>query len=286
VCEHTPAWLPRVPRVLVDLPVPFPSSEIQHRIWVRHLPPHLRLDPELSIEKLVKTYSLSCASIIETTDELSRFDRIHARGGNVDNATVLDLVRRRLAHQLGELAEPVRTTLDWRDVILSEEIMDRVIEFLNFARHRESVMSNMGFGRKLAYGRGLSALFSGPPGTGKTMIAGLIAKELGLELFRVDLSRIVSKWIGETEKNLATAFDEAKNARAILLFDEADALFGKRTEVKDAHDRYANIAANYLLQKLEAYRGVAIVTTNRRQALDPAFLRRLRTIIEFPAPAR
>ncbi len=286
VCEHMPAWLPRVPRVLVDLQVPFPSPQIQHRIWVRNLPPHLHLDPELSIEKLVKTYSLSCASIIGTTDELSRFDRIHARGGRIDNATVLDVVRRRLAHQLGELAEPVRTTLDWRDVILSEEIMDRVIEFLNFARHRESVMSDMGFGRKLAYGRGLSALFSGPPGTGKTMICSLLAKELGMELYRIDLSQVVNKYIGETEKNLGKVFDEASRGQVILLFDEADSIFAKRTEVKSSHDRYANLEVNYLLQRMEGHEGIVVMTTNSENSIDRAFLRRIRFRVRFPAPTQ
>ncbi|MEO8845357.1 MAG: AAA family ATPase [Kofleriaceae bacterium] len=286
VCEHMPVWLPRVPRVLVDLQVPFPSPEIQHRLWVRHLPPHLHLDPELSIEKIVKTYSLSCASIIGTTDELSRFDRIHARGGHIDNATVLDVVRRRLAHQLGELAEPVRTTLDWRDVILSEEIMDRVIEFLNFARHRESVMSEMGFGRKLAYGRGLSALFSGPPGTGKTMICSLLAKELGMELYRIDLSQVVNKYIGETEKNLGKVFDEAARGQVILLFDEADAIFAKRTEVKSSHDRYANLEVNYLLQRMEGHEGIVVMTTNSENSIDRAFLRRIRFRVRFPAPTQ
>jgi len=137
--------------------------------------------------------------------------------------------------------------------------------------------------RKLAAAPG-TALFAGPPGAGKTTAAQGLARDLGRELLRIDLSRVVSRYIGETEKNLDRIFADAESHGAVLLFDEADALFGKRTEVKDAHDRYANIAANYLLQKLEAYRGVAIVTTNRRQALDPAFLRRLRTIIEFPAP--
>ena len=127
-------------------------------------------------------------------------------------------------------------------------------------------------------------LVTGATGTGKTMIAGLIAKELGLELFRVDLSRTVSKWVGETEKNLGMAFDEARNARAILLFDEADSLFGKRTEVKSSNDRYANLETNYLLQRIETFEGIILLTTNRETAIDEAFRRRLRFKIEFPAP--
>jgi hypothetical protein len=284
VCEHNPKWLARLRRVLIDLPVPFPSSAIQQRLWVRHLPPHLHLDPDLSLEAIVKTYALSCASIISTTDELSRFDRVHARGGIVDNAMLLDLVRKRLAHQLGELADVVKTTMDWPDVILSDEIMDRVIEFLNFARHRQSVMREMGFGRKLAYGRGLSALFSGPPGTGKTMICSLLAKELGMDLYRIDLSQVVNKYIGETEKNLGRVFDEAARGQVILLFDEADSIFAKRTEVRSSNDRYANLEVNYLLQRMEGFEGIVVMTTNSESSIDRAFLRRIRFRVRFPAP--
>jgi len=285
VCEHNPPWLARVQRVLIDLPVPFPSATIQQRLWVRHLPPHLHLDPDLSIESIVKTYSLSCSSIIATTDELSRFDRVHARGGTVDNEILLELVRRRLAHQVGELADVVKTTMDWKDVILSDEIMDRVIEFLNFARHRQSVMREMGFGRKLAYGRGLSALFSGPPGTGKTMICSLLAKELGMELYRIDLSQVVNKYIGETEKNLGKVFDEAARGQVVLLFDEADSIFSKRTEVRSSNDRYANLEVNYLLQRMESFEGIVVMTTNAESSIDRAFLRRIRFRVRFPAPS-
>jgi SpoVK/Ycf46/Vps4 family AAA+-type ATPase len=135
-------------------------------------------------------------------------------------------------------------------------------------------------------GKGLNALFSGSPGTGKTMAAEVIAQELQLDLYKIDLSQVVSKYIGETEKNLDGIFTAAENANAILLFDEADALFGKRSEVKDAHDRYANIEVGYLLQKMEEYEGIAILTTNFRSNMDDAFLRRLRFIVEFPFPSR
>ncbi len=139
--------------------------------------------------------------------------------------------------------------------------------------------------RKLAAAPGV-ALFAGPPGAGKTPAAQGLARELGRDLLRIDLGRIVSKYIGETEKNLDRLFADAEAAGAVLILDEADALFGKRTEVRDDHDRYANIEVDYLLQKLEAYRGLAILTTNSRQNIDEAFLRRLRTIIEFPPPPR
>jgi SpoVK/Ycf46/Vps4 family AAA+-type ATPase len=146
------------------------------------------------------------------------------------------------------------------------------------------VHGDWGFGNKLGHGRGISALFSGGSGTGKTMAAGIIANELGLDLYRIDLSQVVNKYIGETEKNLERVFNAAEQANAILFFDEADALFGKRSDVKDAHDRYANLEVGYLLQKMEEYEGLAILATNLRQNLDDAFLRRLSVIVDFPFP--
>src|SRR5574340_1611248 len=136
----------------------------------------------------------------------------------------------------------------------------------------------------MARGLGVSALFSGESGTGKTLAAEVVAAELGLDLYRIDLSGVVSKYIGETEKNLRTVFAAAEDSGAVLLFDEADALFGKRSEVKDSHDRYANVEISYLLQRMESYRGLAILTTNMKSALDTAFLRRIRFIVQFPFP--
>nr|HPH70054.1 ATP-binding protein [Kofleriaceae bacterium] len=152
------------------------------------------------------------------------------------------------------------------------------------AAHRERIFADWGFDRKLPYGRGLSALFAGPPGTGKTMICSLLAKELGLELYRIDLSQVVNKYIGETEKNLGRVFDEAARGQVMLLFDEADSLFAKRTEVKSSHDRYANLEVNYLLQRMESHEGVVVMTTNSETAIDPAFRRRIRFRVRFPAP--
>ena len=146
------------------------------------------------------------------------------------------------------------------------------------------VYGEWGFDSKFSLGKGLNALFAGPPGTGKTMAAEVIARELQLDLYKIDLSQVVSKYIGETEKNLDRIFREARASYSILFFDEADALFGKRSEVKDAHDRYANIEVGYLLQKMEEYDGIAILATNLRQHMDEAFVRRMHVIIEFPFP--
>jgi SpoVK/Ycf46/Vps4 family AAA+-type ATPase len=150
--------------------------------------------------------------------------------------------------------------------------------------HRTTVYDSWGFGAISARGLGISALFAGSSGTGKTLAAEVLANALALDLYRIDLSSVVSKYIGETEKNLRRVFDAAEDGGAILFFDEADALFGKRSEVKDSHDRYANIEINYLLQRMESYRGLAVLATNRKGDLDPAFMRRVRFVVNFPFP--
>jgi len=167
---------------------------------------------------------------------------------------------------------------------LQESQREILHEIALHVRHRFTVHEQWGFSKQSTRGLGISTLFSGPSGTGKTMAAEVLANEVRLDLYRIDLSQVVSKYIGETEKNLARVFEAAEGGGAILLFDEADALFGKRSEVKDSHDRYANIEVSYLLQRMESYRGLAVLTTNRKSALDPAFLRRLRFVVEFPFP--
>jgi SpoVK/Ycf46/Vps4 family AAA+-type ATPase len=170
------------------------------------------------------------------------------------------------------------------DVILPRPGRDQLDEIVANVRLASRVLDQWGFGEKLPYGRGVAVLFHGPSGTGKTMAAQGIAGELGIEIFALDLSRVVSKYIGDTEKNIDAVFTDAQRSGAAVLINEADALFGKRSEVKDAHDRYANIEVAYLLQRMEDFEGLAILTTNIRQNLDPAFLRRLRFVIEFPRP--
>ena len=259
-----------------------PTETEQLRLWHKALPPAVPRAVDLHPELLVRRYHLTPGDITEAANAAVVAAMRH--GSPITLAHVTDAVRGRLRHRLKDIADVVATTVEWDDIVLREDIVDRIIELLSVVQYEKIVMDEWGFSRRFSYGRGLSALFSGPPGTGKTMIAGLIAKELGLELFRVDLSRVVSKWVGETEKNLGTAFDEAKNARAILLFDEADALFGKRTEVKSSNDRYANLETNYLLQRIESFEGIVLLTTNRDTSIDEAFRRRLRFRIEFPTP--
>ncbi|MGH2538530.1 MAG: ATP-binding protein, partial [Candidatus Promineifilaceae bacterium] len=192
--------------------------------------------------------------------------------------------RRQARPHLEELAQRLEPAATWDDLILPERERAILADIARCLRWRSQVYERWGFARRSERGLGLSALFSGPSGTGKTLAAEVLANALGLDLYRIDLSQVVSKYIGETEKNLARVFQAAEAGAAILLFDEADALFGRRSEVKDSHDRYANIEIGYLLQRMEAYRGLAILTTNMKEALDGSFLRRLRFVANFPFP--
>jgi hypothetical protein len=186
--------------------------------------------------------------------------------------------------RLEGLAQRIEPAAQWDDLVLPARQKEVLQQVAAHVRQRAKVYGEWGFETKGARGLGISALFAGPSGTGKTMAAEVLANALRLDLFLIDLSQVVSKYIGETEKNLRRVFDAASEGAALLLFDEADALFGKRTEVKDSHDRYANIEVSYLLQRMESYRGLAILTTNRKSAIDQAFLRRIRFIVEFPFP--
>jgi SpoVK/Ycf46/Vps4 family AAA+-type ATPase len=185
---------------------------------------------------------------------------------------------------LERLAQPVDAKATWDDLQLPAEEMTLLHRIADQVEHRAIVYDDWGFRRRMNRGFGISVLFAGESGTGKTMAAEVIANALGLSLYRIDLSAVVDKYIGETEKNLRRLFDAAEEGGCILLFDEADALFGKRSEVKDSHDRYSNIEVNYLLQRMEGFGGLAILATNMKTALDGAFLRRLRFIVKFPFP--
>jgi len=198
--------------------------------------------------------------------------------------TVWDLCRRRLRSALDGLASRIESEQHWDDLILPSAQQETLHAIAAQLRQRATVHDQWGFALKSHRGLGISALFHGPSGTGKTMAAEVLANELRLDLYHIDLSRVISMYIGKTEDNLRRVFDAAEENGAILLFDEADSLFGSRSEVKDSHDRYANIEVSYLLQRMEAYRGLAILTTNMRGALDSAFLRRIRFAVEFPFP--
>jgi hypothetical protein len=225
---------------------------------------HFDLDPQAIVSACVQAADAPDAELEQTLWDACR---LHARP------------------RLDDLAQRIEALAGWNDLVLPEPELAVLREIALHVRGRARVYEEWGFARKSARGLGISALFEGPSGTGKTMAAEVLARELRLDLYRIDLSQVVSKYIGETEKNLRRVFDAADTGGAILLFDEADALFGKRSEVKDSHDRYANIEVSYLLQRMEAYRGLAILTTNRRDDLDDAFLRRIRFVVRFPFPA-
>ncbi|MEU8517594.1 ATP-binding protein [Kitasatospora sp. NPDC048722] len=201
-----------------------------------------------------------------------------------DPAAAWRACRIRTRPRLDSLAQRLEPKVTWDDIVLPEAGRRALERIADQVAHRTTIYETWGFGERITRGLGVAALFAGPSGSGKTMAAEVLAHHLRLDLYRIDLSAVVSKYVGETEKNLRRLFDAAEDGGAILFFDEADALFGKRSEVRDAHDRYANIEVNYLLQRMEAYRGLAVLATNLRSALDGAFLRRLRFVVEFEFP--
>jgi hypothetical protein len=249
---------------------------------------------EARVEALVDAFSLSASEIrgacVEALGRLGGgADDATADGAAVDGdggleAALWQTCRVRVRPALDDLAERIDARAGWDDLVLPAAQRRTLAEIVAHVRRRGVVYRRWGFGAASSRGQGVAVLFGGPSGTGKTMAAEVVARELDLDLYRIDLSSVVSKYIGETEKNLQRIFDGAEAGGAILLFDEADALFGKRSEVKDSHDRYANIEVSYLLQRMESYRGLAVLTTNLPDALDPAFRRRLRFIVQFPFP--
>jgi SpoVK/Ycf46/Vps4 family AAA+-type ATPase len=215
--------------------------------------------------------------------------RAAVRDGGASRVTRSDLeaaCRSESNVRLLTFARKLVSTYRWDDLVLPEGQKTRLREIIDYIRNHDAVYSEWGFGARHSLGKGINILFSGPSGTGKTMAAGIIAMELGLDIYKIDLSTVVSKYIGETEKNLSRIFREAETSNAVLFFDEADALFGKRSEVKDSHDRYANIEVNYLLQKMEEHEGVVILATNLSKNVDDAFLRRVHFSVVFPLPEK
>ena len=252
-----------------------PTAAEQHSLWREALGPALA-GHEAELAATVAQFRWSARRIADTALQLQAQP---LAPGDLWRAG-----RQASPARLAELAQPVPVRAEWDDLVLPEAQKQTLAQILVHMRHRFAVYGDWGFAGKGALGLGIAALFAGESGTGKTMAAEVLARKLQLDLFRIDLSAVVSKYIGETEKSLRRVFDAAEDSGAILLFDEADALFGKRSEVKDSHDRYANIEVSYLLQRMEAYRGLAILTTNHRAALDPAFMRRLRFLVQFPFP--
>ena len=263
-----------VPTVRIEVPHPPPAE--QRTMWLEALGPERAARLNGEVEAVTQQFQLDAVSIRELAAPLAP--------PGPGRRALWDSCRARTRRPMESLAQRVDARGTWDDLVVPPEPRRLLGEIAAHVRQRSRVYEDWGFAAKQTRGLGISALFSGPSGTGKTLAAEVLANELHLDLFRIDLSAVVNKYIGETEKNLRRIFDAAEASGAILLFDEADALFGKRSEVRDSHDRYANIEVGYLLQRIESYRGLAILTTNMRQALDPAFLRRLRFIVNFPFP--
>ncbi|MCD4525964.1 ATP-binding protein [Nocardioides sp. cx-173] len=273
VCSRAPVGLPGV----VRLEVSRPDAPEQRRLWRTALAEHHEgREWEDAADLMSSTHRLSAREIVECS-------RLTADA--TDPADLGRAVRGQLQHaELGGLVRPIRPRARWSDLVLPGDRLELLHALADQVLAKRIVHDDWGFADTSARGLAVTALFAGESGTGKTMAAEVIAHELGLDLLHVDLSAVVSKYIGETEKNLRLVFDGADATGAILLFDEADALFGKRSEVRDSHDRYANIEVSYLLQRMETYRGLAVLTTNARANLDPAFVRRLGFIVQFPFP--
>jgi hypothetical protein len=274
-------------RGLLTYDVPKPSTGEQRGLWEATLGGEAaRLDGHL--ERLVAQFDLEGPAIRSAWAKAQ--GRLAAAGHDAKPAVealgqaLWDVCRVQARPQLDDLAQRIEPAAAWDDLVLPEAQRQTLREIAIHVRQRTQVYERWDFYSKGRRGLGISALFAGLSGTGKTMAAEALARELRLDLYRIDLSAVVSKYIGETEKNLRQVFNAAEGSGAILLFDEADALFGKRSEVKDSHDRYANIEVSYLLQRMEAYRGLAILTTNRKDALDDAFTRRIRFVVQFPFP--
>ena len=267
-------------RSRVIFPVGKPTREEQAEIWRSAL---IREDDDNTVDTLVSHFSLAPVAIRSAAH---RADGAARRGASRLNFTeeLWNACRIEGRSRFDGLAQRIEPAATWNDLVLLEKDRDMLRRIELHVRQRIRVYEAWGFAAKGSRNLGVSALFAGGSGTGKTMAAEVLAHELRLDLFRIDLSQVVSKYIGETEKNLSRVFDAAEEGAVVLLFDEADALFGKRTEVKDSHDRFANVEISYLLQRMEAYRGLAILTTNRKSALDHAFLRRIRFVIDFPFP--
>ncbi|MEO8700915.1 MAG: ATP-binding protein [Kofleriaceae bacterium] len=272
------AWPPGAARSVIAVELKPPGEADRITLWQRSL----GAEAGTLAARAAERYRIT-GGVVEAAARTAR-ERARARGQAVALEDLRAGVRTELDSDLSTLGKLVDWKQTWDDLVLSEDIMAELVEMISRIKHRRRVLDEWGFHRKVGKGVGVSALFSGPPGTGKTMVAGLIAAELELDLYQIDVSRMVSKWVGETEKNLAKLFDAASSGHAVLLFDEADSLFAKRTEVKSSNDRYANLEVNYLLQRMEAFDGITILTTNLEASVDEAFRRRLAFRIRFPLP--
>ncbi|WP_036349743.1 ATP-binding protein [Microvirga sp. BSC39] len=278
VAGRDPLSLTRNRRLRADTSPPAVAE--RRDLWRRTLGGRAQMLGE-GLDQLAEQFTLDGAGVRAVADLAA--ETASSREGDLF-VRLWDAARAQARRRLDDLAERIEAKVGWDDIVLPPDRLAQLADIAVHVRRAHQVHGRWGWAERGGRGLGVTALFAGSSGTGKTMAAEVLANDLRLDLYRVDLSQVVSKYIGETEKNLRRIFEAAEQSGAILLFDEADALFGKRSEVKDSHDRYANVEVSYLLQRMEAYRGLAILTTNLKSSLDSAFMRRLRFVIDFPFP--
>ncbi len=269
-------------RLAVDLEVP-PTTESERILLFRAYLGEATLEDGLTAEELAAKFRFVPRQIRLACEQAIGLAHLDG-AGEISSRLIHRCCYRQVVHKLGDLARPVRPAFTWDDVVMPEDQKKLLQQACGHIKYQHKVYYDWGFDRKVTYGRGLSILFAGVPGTGKTMCAQVIANELNMEMYKINISQIVSKYIGETEKNLQAVFTEARHSNCILFFDECDALFGKRSEVKDAHDRNANVEVAYLLQQIEEHDGVCIMATNLIGNIDAAFMRRITYVVRFPFP--
>lgn len=282
------AWQPKevlYDKTLISIELPIPSYLMRKELWQKQSNGDLVLSDDVDLSDLASKFRLSGGQIRDAV----AMARNLAEWRNPGNRLLTDqdlhaACRKQSREILNTLARKIQPGYHWNDIVLPKDQEEQLREICGYVKHYNTVYGDWGFDGKHSLGKGLNVLFAGTSGTGKTMAAEIIAHELGLDLYKIDLSAIVSKYIGETEKNLDRIFKDGHTSNAILFFDEADALFGKRSEVRDSHDRYANIEIAYLLQKMDEYDGVVILATNLRKNMDEAFARRMHFAVEFPLP--
>ena len=264
----------------LDVPVEPPTKAESIALWGKALET-LPLSEPADGAELANKFTFTPGQIDGTARTAAGMALLH---GPLDRRQLTRAAYRQISHKLGEHATWIDARHTWDQLVLADTEKEMLHMACDQIRYQHVVYDQWGFNRRLAYGKGVSMLFAGPPGTGKTMAAQVVANDLGIEMYKVDLSRVVSKYIGETEKNLNQVFEEAKKSNVILFFDETDAILGKRTEVKDSHDKNANLETAYLLQKMEEYNGITVMTTNYKENIDNAFFRRISYVIQFSFP--
>ena len=273
----------RFEKPFIRIQFPIPEYESRFQLWQSHLNNHLPIVQDVDLKALSNRFLLSGGQIRDAVVG-ARNRTLWQASEKVSMEDLYVSCRAQSNRKLRTLAQKVESRYTWDDIVLPQEQMAQLHEIVSYVQYRQLVYGEWNLDEKLSLGKGLNALFAGSSGTGKTMAAGTMANELKLDMYKIDLSTVVSKYIGETEKNLREIFKEAETSNSILFFDEADALFGKRSEVRDSHDRYANIEISYLLQKMEEYEGIVILATNLHKNMDEAFVRRMHFVVEFPSP--